>query len=131
MKAYSVDFRQKIVDTYFNEKISIAKIAERFCVAKSFVQKIIKQWRETGDLNPRSPSGGQKLKLSPSQIIIVGDWVNEKNDITLEKIQQRLEEEENVKVSLATICRILQNLNLSRKKKHFMQVNVIQTGCKS
>jgi transposase len=88
----------------------------RFWVAKSFVQKIIRQWRETGDLNPRIPSGGQKLKLSQSQLIILGDWVNEKNDITLEKIQQRLEEEEKVKVSLSTICRLLQSLNLSRKK---------------
>lgn len=116
MKPYQVEFRQKIVDTYFNEKISIAKVAERFCVAKSFVQKIIKQWRQTGDLSPRKRSGGQKLKLSQSQIIMVGDWVNEKNDITLEKIQQRLEQEENIKVSLSTICRVLQNLNLSRKK---------------
>lgn len=131
MKAYQVEFRQKIVDTYFNEKISIAKLAKRFGVAKSFVQKIIKQWRETGDLSPRKPSGGQQLKLSQSQIIMVGDWVNENNDITLEKIQQRLEEKENTKISLSTICRVLQSLNLSRKKKHCMQVNVIQIGCKS
>jgi transposase len=131
MKAYSVDFRQKIVDTYFNEKISIAKVAERFCVAKSFVQKIIKQWRETGDLNPRKSTGGQQLKLSQSQIIMVGDWVNEKNDITLEKIQKRLDEQENIKVSLSTICRVLQSLNLSRKKKQSMQVNAVQIGCKS
>lgn len=131
MKAYSVDFRQKIVDTYFNEKISIAKLAKRFCVAKSFVQKIIKQWRETGNLNPLSPSGGQELKLSQSQIIMVGDWVNEKNDITLEKIKKRLEEEENIKVSLSTICRVLQSLNLSRKKKHSMQVSVVRIECKS
>ena len=131
MKAYQVEFRQKIVDTYFNEKISIAKLAKRFGVAKSFVQKIIKQWRETGELSTRKPSGGQQLKLSQSQIIMVGDWVNEKNDITLEKIQQRLEEEENTKISLSTICRVLQSLNLSRKKKHCMQVNVIQIWCKS
>ena len=116
MKAYQVEFRQKIVDTYFNEKISIAKLAKRFGVAKSFVQKIIKQWRETGNLSPCKPSGGKKLKLSQSQIIMVGDWVNEKNDITLEKIKQRLEEEENTKISLSTICRVLQSLNLSRKK---------------
>jgi transposase len=116
MKPYPVEFRQKIVDTYFNEKISIDKLAERFCVATSFVQKMIKQWRETGDLNPRKPSGGQELKLSQSQIIMVGDWVNEKNDITLETIKKKLEEEENVAVSISTICRILQSLNLSRKK---------------
>ncbi len=42
--------------------------------------------------------------------------MNEKNDITLEKIKKRLEEEENIKVSLSTICRIFQSLNLSRKK---------------
>ena len=49
MKPYQVEFRQKILDTYLNEQISIAKVAKRFCVAKSFVQKIIKQWRDTGD----------------------------------------------------------------------------------
>ena len=130
MKPYQVEFRQKILDTYFSEKISIAKVAKRFCVAKSFVQKIIKQWRDTGDISPRKPSGGQKLKLSQSQIIMIGDWVNEKNDITLEKIQQRLEEKENTKVSLSTICRVLQSLNLSRKKKHSMRVNEIQIECK-
>jgi transposase len=62
---------------------------------------------------------------------MVEDWVNEKNDITLEKIQKRLDEQENIKVSLSTICRVLQSLNLSRKKKQSMQVNVIQIGCKS
>ena len=117
MKAYSVDFRKKIVETYESEKISKAKLAKRFNVAKSFVQKLLKQWRETGNLEPRRSSGGQKLKLSSSQIICVGDWVSEKNDITLKEIKKRLEEQEKVKVSLATICRILQSLNLTRKKK--------------
>lgn len=125
MKAYQVEFRQKIIDVYFNEKISMEQVAIRFAVARSFVQKIIKQWRETGDLSPRKPSGGQPLKLSQSQIIMVGDWVNEKNDITLEKIQQKLKEEDDTEISLSTICRVLQSLDLSRKKKHSMLVNVI------
>ena len=90
MRAYSVDFRKKIVETYESEKISQAKLAQRFNVAKSFVQKILKQWRETGNLEPRRSSGGQKLKLSSSQIICVGDWVNEKNDITLKEIKKDL-----------------------------------------
>ena len=98
MKAYSVDFRKKIVETYESEKISQAKLAKRFNVAKSFVQKLLKQWRETGNLEPRRSSGGQKLKLSSSQIICVGDWVSEKNDITLKEIKKRLEEQEKVKV---------------------------------
>ena len=43
MKPYSIDFRQKIIDVYENEKTSIRKLAERFRVAKSFIQKLVKQ----------------------------------------------------------------------------------------
>ena len=78
MKAYSLDFRQKIIQAYEEEKLSIAKLERRFKVAKSFIQKLIKQWRETGDLNPKKSLGGKRLKLSPAQIILVGDWVEEK-----------------------------------------------------
>ncbi len=52
MKPYSLDFRQKIVQIYEEEKLSMRKIAARFGVAKSFVQKILKQYKETGDLAP-------------------------------------------------------------------------------
>ena len=84
--------------------------------AKSFIQKLIKQWRETGDLNPKKSLGGKRLKLSPAQIILVGDWVEKKNDITLKEIKKRLEEKEGISVSISTVCRTLQNLNLTRKK---------------
>ena len=52
MKAYSLDFRQRIVDTYFKELTSQRKVAQRFGVALSFVEKLLKQLRETGDLAP-------------------------------------------------------------------------------
>src|SRR5574343_1115245 len=118
MKPYSLDFRQKIVQTYEHETISQEKLAKRFNVAKSFVQKLWKQGRETGDLNPKPQGGHKKLKVSPSQLIIIGDWKEEKNDLTLQEIQQRLESQENVKVSISTVWRILHHLNLTRKKKH-------------
>ena len=41
MKAYSLEFRQKIVDTYCEEDTSQRKVAERFGVALSFVEKLI------------------------------------------------------------------------------------------
>jgi len=131
MRPYSLDFRQKIVQTYENEKISQEKLAKRFNVAKSFVQKLLKQWRETEDLNPKPQGGHKKLKVSPPQLIIIGNWIEEKNDLTLQAIQQRLESLENTKVSISTVWRILHHLNLTRKKKHSMPVNDTQKGCKS
>ncbi len=41
MKAYSLDLRQKIVDTYKNREGSIRQVPQRFKVARSFVQKLL------------------------------------------------------------------------------------------
>jgi hypothetical protein len=38
---------------YFTERMSVRKVAKRFGVATSFVEKLLKQLRETGDILPR------------------------------------------------------------------------------
>lgn len=52
MKPYSIDFRKKIVEIWDYEKISIRKLTQRFEVSKSFIQKLIKKYQETGDIRP-------------------------------------------------------------------------------
>lgn len=41
MKAYSIDFREKIVKAYEQGNTSVRKVASRFDVSKSFVQKLL------------------------------------------------------------------------------------------
>ncbi|WP_153009673.1 hypothetical protein [Mastigocoleus testarum] len=41
MKAYSIDLREKIVQAYEQGDTSVRKVASRFGVAKSFVQKLL------------------------------------------------------------------------------------------
>ena len=41
------------------ENISIRKLAERFKVAKSFVQKLLKRSQETRDISPIAKVGSQ------------------------------------------------------------------------
>jgi transposase len=41
MKAYSIDLREKIVLAYSQGDTSVRKVADRFGVAKSFVQKLL------------------------------------------------------------------------------------------
>jgi transposase len=62
MRPYSVDFRQKIIDVWKKEKISIRVLAQRFDVAKSFIQKLLKQHKETGDIRPRRQGGTPPTK---------------------------------------------------------------------
>ncbi|MGV2827888.1 hypothetical protein [Myxosarcina sp. GI1(2024)] len=52
MKAYSLDFRQKIIDVYNQEEISQRQLAKRFDVALSFIFKLLKQYRTTGEIAP-------------------------------------------------------------------------------
>ena len=84
MKPYSVDLRQKIVETYLNEKIPQRQLARRFHVALSFVIKILKQYRETSCLEPRK-SPGRPPKLNQEQLEVLQVIVEENNDWTLEE----------------------------------------------
>ncbi|EAZ90581.1 hypothetical protein CY0110_22747 [Crocosphaera chwakensis CCY0110] len=44
MRPYSIDLRNKIIEIWKKEKISIRKLAQHFGVSKSFIQKLIKKY---------------------------------------------------------------------------------------
>jgi transposase len=116
MKPYSIEFRQKIIEVHERESISIRKLAERFCVAKSFIQKLIKQYKETGDIRPQPQGGSPESKLNGEQLIDLVELIEKNNDATLEELCDLLEEKVKVRVSRATMGRITQKLNYSVKK---------------
>lgn len=118
MKAYSLDFREKIIHIYFTERMSVRKVAKRFGVATSFVEKLLKQLRETGDILPKPHAGGPKPKLNEAQLNLVKALVEADNDATLDQLRQRLADETSISISRATMGRVLQQLGLTRKKKH-------------
>ncbi|ABG50074.1 transposase [Trichodesmium erythraeum IMS101] len=64
MKPYSIDLRKKIIEIWEKEKISIRKLAQRFGVSKSFIQKLIKKYQETGDIRPLTRGGSIPSKLN-------------------------------------------------------------------
>jgi len=68
MKPYSTDLRKKIIDVYEEEKISQRQLAKRFRVAKSFVQKLLKQDRETGSIEPKKRRQQTPTKLNDEQL---------------------------------------------------------------
>jgi transposase len=85
MKPYSIKFRQKILEVYENENISLRKLAQRFRVAKSFLQKLLKQYRTTGDLSPQTQGGSPPSKLQEEQLMTLIEIIESNNDATLEE----------------------------------------------
>ena len=110
MKPYSKNLRQKIIDTYLEEPGSIRQIAQRFKVSKSFVQKILKQYRETGTVAPLAHRGGKSPKLNSKQINLVAELVKQNNKVTLQQLCNMLESKTGVKVSRSTMSRIVRQL---------------------
>ncbi len=117
MKPHSIEFRQKIIEVYEQENISIRNLAQRFCVAKSFIQKLLKQYKETGDIHPRPQGGSPEPKLKEEQLIDLIEIIEANNDATLEELCELLEEKIQVRVSRATMGRTIQKLSYSVKKR--------------
>jgi transposase len=75
MNPYSIDFREKIVQAYTQGGTSIRKTAERFGVSKGFVQKMLKQQKEKGHLQPGKQGGSMKSELSGHEPQLFA-WLN-------------------------------------------------------
>jgi len=97
-------------------------------VAPSFVTKLLKQYRETGDLNPK-PRSGRPRTLKEEQLQVVEALVEAQNDITLGELCAALNQQLNVTVSEPTLRRVMQGLHLTRKKKHCLPVKRAVTVC--
>lgn len=119
MKAYSLDLRQKIVDIYGEGNISQRQLAKQFRVALSFIEKLLKQHRETGNIAPKMRTEQTPTKLNSEQLVILEQIVKANNDATLDELRYQLEQKTGVLIGRSTIDRMLTRLNLTVKKKHF------------
>lgn len=123
MKADSTDLRQKVIDAHKNEEGSQRQLAKRFSVSLSFVQSLLRRFHFCGTVEAKPHSGGQSAKLNSEQMALVALLVEEDNDATLVELCDRLQQKAGVKISRATMGRITQKLNLTRKKKQYMPVS--------
>ena len=115
MKAYSLDLRQKIAAAYDNQEGSLREIAKRFKVSLSFVQRLMKRYRETGKLEAAAGGRGFAAKLADYERL-VEELVLENNDATLTEIKETIYQRTQVNVSCSSLCRFLQKRRWTRKK---------------
>ena len=116
MKAYSVEFRKRIVIAHLVEKMSIRKVATKFAVSKSLVQKLVKQQQTEGNLQPKQ-TGKPHLSYLKNAETEVKALVAHHPDATLEELCELFAIKTGNWVSPSAMCRCLQKLGLNRKKK--------------
>ena len=117
MRAYSLDLRQKVVAAVERGDSSIEEVASTFGVGLTFVKKMLRQHRETGDLSPRPHGGRHAPLLSAKHLKLLPAEVERSPDKTAEALRDHLAQRAGVSVSRPTVSRALSRLGLSRKKK--------------
>jgi transposase len=131
MKPYSTDLRREIIEAKHKTNESIGQLAERFGVSYSFVSRLLKRYEAVARVEPNPHGGGKPPLLNSQQIEILEQLVQEDNAPTLQELSDHLAEKTDVKASLSTICRVLQRLELTRKKRLYTLMKPNLNECKT
>jgi transposase len=117
MASYSLDLRKRIIDAVEGGVGSKRALARLFGVDESFIYKLLRQKRERGDLAPLPHGGGARAKLTEPARVLLAELVGQTPDATLAELGEELKKKARIKVSPSTVCRGLQALGLTRKKR--------------
>ena len=113
MRAYSTDLRERIIAAAERGKGSLRELADLFLVSLSCIVRLLRRYRASGSVLPKPQAGGPCPLLDADACQRLRNLVCEQPDATLAELRERLE----IPCSLSTLCRTLQRLGLSRKKK--------------
>ena len=111
MEAYPQKIRELVLGAYENGD-ETAEIAEEFKVSPSWSRRVKQRLRECGSREAIQQKHGFDPKLGEREQKELSKFLDEKPDSTLEELKKRLSKP----VSVSTICRTLQRMNLTLKK---------------
>lgn len=115
--AYSLDLRRKIVEAYERGGRSQAQVAEVFGVSQAFVEKLLRQYRQNGKLEPERKRPGRHPLIHTTACEQLQHWLAEQSDLTLAELADRLQTQCDLHVSPSCVWRLLRRLGLRRKKR--------------
>ena len=117
MAAYPIDLRKKIFSAWENKEGSQRELAKRFKVSLSFVRDMLRRYRETDKIEALAQGGDRRSKLKVEEEELLKKMVAQTNDIYLREIQELMQQKIGLEISMSTLSRNLNRLNLERKKK--------------
>jgi transposase len=115
MGPYPKELRTRVVAAVEQGDMMIGEVAEVFSVGMTFVKKMLRLQRAGEDLAPRR-GGGSAPKLTDTDRAVLREAVAQQPDVTLAECQAVLAAQGSGRVSVPSICRALQRLQLPRKK---------------
>ncbi len=120
MESYSLDLRQRIVQSYLDGEGSIRAIAKRFLVSPTTVCQYLKLYRQKKNLLPKEYLVGRKPAVADKQLLLVKSMLQNKADMTLTELCTDFEKKTGIKVSSTSMHRAIEKINWTYKKRRYV-----------
>ena len=113
---YSNDLRRKFVEVYDSGGVSLKELAKRFRVSESWAKKLSARRSKSGQIEVRSWQHGPKSRVTAAIQAWMREQMGRQPDLTLQELQQRLEREHRLHLSVGWIWVLLRRWGLRHKK---------------
>jgi transposase len=115
--AYSDDLRRKLLEAYRAGEGSLPVLAVRFRVSVAWAKKISSTLLHTGKMErPPGRKRGRQSKVTPEVVAYLGSQVEKQSDLTLMTLQQYLERDQKIHLSIGQLWLVLKQIGLRLKK---------------
>ena len=113
---YSNDLRRKFFQAYDRGEGSLEELAKRFSVSKDWAKKLSARRSKTGQIEIRAWRHGPPSRVTAA----IREWIEQQMrrqpDLTLHELQQQLEREQRLHLSVGWIWILLRRWGLRHKK---------------
>ena len=110
MRAYSLDLRERVLADCDSGHSNDA-VAQKYQVSAAWIRRLKQRRRESGTIEPRVRRGPSPRLAAHAERL--ENLVEQRPDATLQELREAL----GVQASVPTLCRALQHLRLTVKKK--------------
>ena len=128
MKPSALDLRQQILRAYDHQLGSQRALAALVGVSHACLEPWLRRRRTTGEMAPRRHGGGRQPRCDATALALVRQLVHEQPAATLEALWAQLQQRRGLRLSVATLCRVLQRLGRPRKTRPSRPPNVTRRG---
>jgi transposase len=118
--ALSLDLRQRIVKAHLNAEGSYAELAARYEVGEASISRLLRRYRERGDVHRDPRGGGVPHKIPPEQYPLLRKLVAQQPDRTVEQLCHSWRAHYGVVLSRSAMMRTLKRAGMTWKKNGFV-----------
>lgn len=116
MKPYSNDLRRKIVEAYESGNYTQDEVADLFGICPATVGNLLRRKRDTGSTDALPHAGGRAPTLDATARQRLRQIARDNDDASLIELCRLVEHKLKKSLSTSAMCRLLQTLDMPRKK---------------